>query len=350
MSDVRFAERGAAAQQHPLQLETAYSICRHVARTAAKNFYYGFMVLPRRKRDALSAVYAFMRHADDICDDPGMAIAERRVKLREWWQGYQRVADGEPTDDPVFLALRHAQQQFGIPMELLNLLVHGTGMDLDFPSKPRAGSPETQDDPSGPKTDAEQLSRQPSQRAREGLAGSPAETSAEPVVAYESFTELYDYCFHVASVVGLVCIRIFGYSNPNAEPLAEDVGIAFQLTNILRDIKEDAQMGRIYLPQEDLDRFGVSVGELASGARWERLRPLLAMETKRARDYYAAAEQLLPLIDDDAQPALWTLVEIYRRLLERIEQRNYDVYSERVRLSVAEKLGVLCKGWMRRLT
>jgi phytoene synthase len=314
MSAVRSAEPKDAArvaQHHPLQLDTAYGICRHVARTAAKNFYYGFMVLPRRKRNALSAVYAFMRHADDICDDPGMTIPERRVKLHDWLEGYHKVAEGEPTDDPVFLALRDSQHQFGIPIELLDMLVRGTGMDLQEP------------------------------------AGQP---SAQPVVAYQSFSELYDYCYHVASVVGLVCIRIFGYRDRAAEPLAEHVGIAFQLTNILRDIKEDAQMGRIYLPGEDLAQHGITAEALASGAELERLRPLLQMEARRARDYYAAAEQLLPLIDDDAQPALWVLVEIYRRLLERIEQRNYDVYSERIRLSVAEKLGVLCKGWIRRLT
>jgi phytoene synthase len=314
MSAVRSAEPKDAvrvAQHHPLQLDTAYGICRHVARSAAKNFYYGFMVLPRRKRNALSAVYAFMRHADDICDDPGMTIPERRVKLHDWLEGYHKVAEGEPTDDPVFLALRDSQHQFGIPIELLDMLVRGTGMDLQEP------------------------------------AGQP---SAQPVVAYQSFSELYDYCYHVASVVGLVCIRIFGYRDRAAEPLAEHVGIAFQLTNILRDIKEDAQMGRIYLPGEDLAQHGITAEELASGAELERLRPLLQMEARRARDYYAAAEQLLPLIDDDAQPALWVLVEIYRRLLERIEQRNYDVYSERIRLSVAEKLGVLCKGWIRRLT
>jgi phytoene synthase len=330
MSAVRLVERnggvGVVHRHHPLQLETAYGICRHVARTAAKNFYYGFMVLPGRKRNALSAVYAFMRHADDICDDPGMTTAERRAKLHDWLEGYHRVAAGEPTDDPVFLALYDSQRRFGIPIELLDLLVQGTGMDLDHPGTELPGTAES------------------------GAGEQPALPGTQPVVAYQTFTELYDYCYHVASVVGLVCIRIFGYRDPDAEPLAENVGVAFQLTNILRDIKEDAQMGRIYLPQEDLDRYGITAEELASGAGMERLRPLLEMEARRARDYYASNEQLLPLIDDDAQPALWTLVEIYRRLLERIEQRNYDVYSERIRLSVAEKFGVLCKGWMRRLT
>jgi phytoene synthase len=297
------------------QLDTAYSICRHVARSAAKNFYYGFMVLPRRKRNALSAVYAFMRHADDICDAPGMAIPERRAKLYDWLDSYHRVADGAATDDPVFLALRDSQQQFNIPLELLDKLVRGTGMDLQDSAETAAGN------------------------------GS----AAPPVVAYPTFEDLYEYCYHVASVVGLVCIRIFGYRNRDAEPLAEHVGIAFQLTNILRDIKEDAEMGRIYIPGEDLRKFGISPAELAGGSDLERLRPLLRMQARRARDFYAAADQLLPLIEHDAQPALAVLVEIYSRLLERIEQRNYDVFGARVRLSTWEKLKVLCKkGWMRR--
>jgi phytoene synthase len=314
------------------QLDTAYSICRHVARSAAKNFYYGFMVLPHRKRNALSAVYAFMRHADDICDAPGMSVPERRAKLYSWLESYHRVADGAPTDDPVFLALRDSQRQFVIPLELLDKLVRGTGMDLQDPGEAdaiAAGASATAD-------------------ATTAFAGIPG-AAPRPLVAYPKFEDLYEYCYHVASVVGLVCIRIFGYRNPEAEPLAERVGIAFQLTNILRDIKEDAEMGRIYIPEEDLRRFGITAEELASGADLERLRPLLRMQAQRARHFYAAAERLLPLIEHDAQPALAVLVEIYSRLLERIEQRNYDVFSERVRLSTWEKLGMLGKGWVRRL-
>ncbi len=234
-----------------------------MARTAAKNFYYGFMVLPRRKRNALSAVYAFMRHADDICDDPGMTIPERRVKLHDWLEGYHRVAEGEPTDDPVFLALRDSQQHFGIPIELLDKLVHGTGMDLqDNPCKPETGLPV----PRAMSPLQAQLRRERGLRAAKRTAGGGLP---------ELSAELYDYCYHVASVVGLVCIRIFGYRDPDAEPLAEHVGIAFQLTNILRDIKEDAQMGRIYLPREDLAQHGITPEELASGAELDRLRPLL---------------------------------------------------------------------------
>ena len=159
----------------------------------------------------------------------------------------------------------------------------------------------------------------------------PAPGSAVPQLQYETFDQLYDYCYHVASVVGLVCIRIFGYRDPRAEKLAEETGVAFQLTNILRDVREDAQLGRVYLPREDFARFGLDVHALTNGSAPEALRPVLEFEALRARGFYRAAEDLLPLIDEDSQPALWTLVEIYRRLLERIIARNYDVFSEKVR-------------------
>jgi len=298
--------------EHPLQLRAAYSVCRHIARSAAKNFYYGFLVLPQPKRNAISAVYAFMRRADDISDDPSVPPEQRRVKLDEWMNALRRVVAGERTDDPVLFAVADAQRRFKIPLELLEQLVQGTEMDL-------------------PLVEA-------------------AVDGTSPKVQYETFQQLYDYCYHVASVVGLVCIRIFGYRDPRAEELAEHTGIAFQLTNIIRDVKEDAAMGRLYLPQEDLARFDLSSAVLGNGSAAVRLRPVLELEAHRARDFYQDADELLPLIDDDSQPALWTLVEIYRRLLEKIAARNYDVFSERVRLSTAEKLAVLGRGFLRRLT
>ncbi len=302
--------------EHPLQLRAAYGVCRHIARSAAKNFYYGFLVLPSPKRNALSAVYAFMRHADDISDDPAVPAQQRREKLDEWMNALRRVVAGERTDDPVLFALADSQKTFNIPLELLEKLVHGTAMDVpsqELPRKPHWAR------------DAAQLQ-------------------------YDTFDQLYDYCYHVASVVGLVCIRIFGYRDPRAEKLAEQTGVAFQLTNIIRDVKEDAAMGRVYLPKEDLARFGVEAGSLTNGAAATLLRPVLEFEAERAREFYRAADELLPLIDEDSQPALWTLVEIYRRLLKRIAARNYDVFSERVRLSTAEKLAVLGKGFWKRLT
>ena len=294
-----------AVSDSPLQLRAAYSVCRHIARSAAKNFYYGFLVLPSHKRDAICAVYAFMRRADDISDDPSLPLEQRREKLDALLCSLRRVAEGEKTDDPVLMALADTENRFNVPVQLLEKLVHGTLMDV----------------PPG-----------------------------EAALQYETFDQLYDYCYHVASVVGLICIRIFGYRDPAAEKLAEQTGVAFQLTNIIRDVKEDSQMGRVYIPREDLDRFGIDAQVLVNGSAAVLTRPVLAFEADRAREYYRSAKQLLPLIDDDSQPALWTLVEIYRRLLERITQRDYDVFSQRVSLSTGEKLSVLAKGFLRRLT
>lgn len=297
--------------QDPLQLRAAYGVCRHIARSAAKNFYYGFLVLPRPKRDALSAVYAFMRHADDISDDATIPPEQRREKLEQWINALRRVVAGEATDDPVLLALADSQKRYNIPLGLLEKLVQGTSMDVSSHPPTAPGTPELQ---------------------------------------YQTFDQLYDYCYHVASVVGLICIRIFGYRDPQAEKLAEQVGVAFQLTNIIRDVKEDSEMGRVYIPLEDLRQFGVDPHVLTNGSAALKMRSLLVFEAQRARDYYRAAEHLLTLIDEESRPALWTLVEIYRRLLDRIVARDYDVFSERIRLSTAEKLGILAKGFVRRLT
>ena len=292
------------------QLAAAYGECRHITRSAARNFYYAFLVLPRDRRDALSAVYAFMRHSDDLSDDPGLTIREREYKLTEWREALHRVVAGEPTDDPVLLALADAQQHFNIPLELFDRLVEGTAMDV---------------------------------------AAQPGEA-----IRYQTFDELRRYCYHVASVVGLICIRIFGYRDPAAEALAEQCGLAFQLTNIIRDVKEDAAMGRVYLPEEDLQRFGRSAAELdparlKNGFDAARFRPVLEFEAGRARELYQAADQLLPLIDEESRPALWVLVEIYRRLLEKIAACGFDVFTEKVRLSPREKLSVLARGFWRRL-
>lgn len=291
------------------QLDMAYSVCRSIARAAAKNFYYGFAVLPQRKRNALSAVYAFMRRCDDITDDTTLHPQDRYNKLVEWLDRVHRALAAQPTDDPVLLALTDAQRNYQIPIGLLDQLAYGTATDLDY-------APEA--------------------------AGAPL------VARYQTFEELSQYCYGVASVVGLVCIRIFGYRDPAAEPLAERCGLAFQLTNIIRDVKEDATMGRVYFPQEDLAQFGLSPADLAT-PDLARIRPLLAMEADRARECYKAGEELIPLVNEDSQPALWVLITIYRRLLEKIALKQYDVFSERVRLTVPEKVTILGKGIVKRL-
>jgi len=296
------------------QLSHAYAVCRGISRRAAKNFYYGFMVLPSEKRNALSAVYAFMRHADDISDEPGVDPQLKRQKLAEWLDSAKAIFAGKATDDPVLMALGDAQKKFKIPPELFEKLVYGTSLDLDIP---------------------------------------PASAEA-PAILCETFEDLKQYCYYVASVVGLVCIRIFGYQDTKAEFLAEDCGLAFQLTNIIRDIKEDASMGRIYIPAEDLVRSNLTAANFASSvlqnpAQAQQLRPALEYEAERARKYYESAKWLMELIDEDSRAALWVLVEIYSRLLQKITDRNYDVLTERVRLTLWEKLKVLSRGFLLRI-
>ena len=302
------------------RVSMAYAVCRGIARREARNFYYSFLALPRAKRNALSAVYAFMRHADDLSDDQTRSVEERKARLGSWLAEWHRVQEGTPSDDPVFLALSDAQKKFQIPPELLDQLVQGTSMDLD--TAPSAAIPEP---PSAG-----------------GTATLPA------VRVHRTFTDLYRYCYFVASVVGLVCIRIYGYEEKRAEELAERCGIAFQLTNIIRDVKEDASLGRVYFPEEDLAKFGLSVEDfLNEGGRRldpERLRALLAFEADRAREYYKSGFELIPLIHRDSRAALWVMITIYSRLLEKIAKANYDVLRRRVRLSATEKFAILGRG------
>jgi phytoene synthase len=288
------------------EVQAAYAACRAIARKKAKNFYYAFVALPAGKRDAICAVYAFMRQADDISDDESLPVAERRIALDAWIAGWHGAQAGAATHDLVFIALLDAQQRFAIPSQLLDQLVQGTATDLE------------------PK-----------------------------VAAYATFADLYRYCYLVASVVGLVCIRIFGYHDARAEKLAEETGIAFQLTNILRDVREDAERGRLYLPLEDLERCGVTAGSMAEISNGRQLTPqqrqVLAIQAQRAGQFYQSAEALLPLISPDSRAALWVLVTIYHRLLRHIEERNFDVFSARVGVPAYEKLSILGCGLFKTL-
>ncbi len=296
----------------PPQLVMAYSVCKGITRQSAKNFYYGFLVLPRRKREALCAVYAFMRRCDDITDDPKFTPPERRQQLETWLDALHRAQQGQPTDDAILLALTDAQRRYAIPAGLLDELAHGTAMDVE-------------------ESEATQQAN--------GLA-----------VQYKTFEDLRLYCYRVASVVGLVCIHIFGYRDPAAEPLAERCGLAFQLTNIIRDVKEDAGLGRVYLPEEDLAKSGVSVSDVLSLTDPSRLRSVLALEADRAREFYASGDELIGYIAEDSQPALWVLINIYRGLLEKIALKQYDVFTTKIALSTWEKLRILGKGFLKRLT
>jgi 15-cis-phytoene synthase len=306
-------QQAPAFSPTPSQLAVAYSVCRSIARSSAKNFYYAFLALPKTKRQALCAVYAFMRRCDDITDDASLPLSDRRQKLADWLDAVHRALLGHPTDDPVLIALTDTQQRYKIALELLDQLAYGTAMDVqESPADTRTGV-------------------------------------SAPHVQYRTFGDLRVYCYRVASVVGLVCIRVFGYRDQTAEQLAEDLGLAFQLTNIIRDVKEDAAMGRIYLPQEELEKFDVSPSELHSNGDSGRLRMLLGSIADRAREYYRSADELVPLVDEDSQPALWVLVTIYRRLLEKIALCQYDVFKRKVSLTAREKLVILGKGLLKRL-
>ena len=290
-----------------MTIPEAYTVCREIAKREAKNFYYSFRVLPQHKSDAMCAIYAFMRRADDIADDESMPMEQRRGEMARWVEAWRAARSGNPTDDPIFLALNDSQQRFGISDTLLEELVQGTTMDLE-----------------------------------------PLPEGAEALQTFATFQDLYRYCYLVASVVGLVCIRVFGYTDQRAEKLAEETGVAFQLTNILRDVKEDAERGRIYLPLDVLAEHGVTLERVKALAGGASLRPeertMLSALGARAEQYYQSAERLLPLIDADSRAALWVLVGIYHRLLQKIAGAKYDVFSSRVRVPTAEKLWVLGRG------
>lgn len=290
---------------HDPALARAYAACRVIAKREAKNFYYAFVALPLPRRNAICAIYAFMRQADDLADDESLSREERRTKLDAWLDAWHQAAQGDETADPVFIAVRDATQRFAIPLELLDELVAGVTMDLDHAS---TGAPHT----------------------------------------YATFADLYRYCYLVASVVGLVCIRIFGYHGDRAEKLAEETGIAFQLTNILRDVAEDAARDRVYLPLDELASHGISIDSLLHRGPAVQLSAneaaLFASIANRAEDYYRSARELMPLIDSESRPALWVLVSIYHALLKRIDRAHYDVFSHRASVPLKQKLAILGVG------
>lgn len=289
-------------------LDESYAICRAIAKREAKNFYYAFVALPQERRNAICAIYAFMRKADDLSDDESLPHPERRRNLDAWLAAWHAASTSIEVMDPVFIAVRDATRRFSIPLSLLDELVAGTTMDL-------------------------------------------RETSSNAPDTYATFEDLYQYCYLVASVVGLVCIRIFGYSDPRAEKLAEETGVAFQLTNILRDVAEDGERGRIYLPLENLAAHNISLETLlhrtAGTPPTTSERALLAEIAQRAESYYKSADALLPLIDRESRPALGVLVSIYHALLKRIERADYDVFTRRASVPFLQKLAILGRGLTR---
>jgi 15-cis-phytoene synthase len=271
-------------------VEQSYAWCIRVARSRAKNFYYSFLLLSRQQRLAMCAIYAFMRYCDDLSDEPGAS----RDAIDRWRAELEDALQGRFSGHPVWPAFHHTVRRFGIPHQYFREMIAGVTSDLE----PR--------------------------RIR-------------------TFDELYRYCYQVASVVGLTIIHIFGFDTRSALPLAEKCGVAFQLTNILRDIREDAARGRVYLPAEDLERFGVSVRDLSEGRRTAEFRKLMQFEAARAQAYYDESRPLLDLVHLRSRRSLWALIAIYSRLLERIVSSDYDVFSRRVRLTALEKSCIVAR-------
>jgi phytoene synthase len=283
-------------------LKASYAFCGALARREARNFYYAFLLLPRVKRQSMCALYAFLRRTDDLADEPA-ATQEKARALDAWRHELDGALTGGETAWPGFPALADAVVRHGIPADLLRAAIEGVTMDVE----PRP---------------------------------------------MRSFDDLASYCYHVASVVGLCCLRIWGYRSENgtAERLAERCGIALQLTNIIRDVRDDAHAGRIYLPQDDLLRFGVEPADLmADGRPKQRVRDLLAFERARADEYYDSVRELAPLVEPVGRPVLLTIVGIYRALLDQIVKRDYDVFSERISLSPLRKTAIAVVGLAGRL-
>lgn len=266
-------------------LEQSYRHCRAVARRRAKNFYYSFVLLPRDQRNAMCAIYAFMRYCDDLSDEPGSS----KEPLDRWRIALDHTLAGQYDGHPALPAFHDTVKRYQIPHQYFHEMIDGVSSDL----QPRH---------------------------------------------IRTFDELYHYCYQVASVVGLTTIHIFGFDSLAALPLAEKCGVAFQLTNILRDVREDLDRGRIYLPAEDMARFGVE--DLRAGKPFIEL---MRFEAARARDYYQESQPLLDMVHARSRSSLWALIEIYSRLLAKIEASNYDILSRRITLSPLEKSWVVLR-------
>ena len=273
-------------------LEESYAYCRKVARGRAKNFYYSFLLLEKPQRDAMCAIYAFMRYCDDLSDD--ISGGSTAATMERWRSDMVAALAGTCDSHLVWPAFRDAVERYRIPHEYFHQMIDGVSSDL-VPRK------------------------------------------------VETFEELYKYCYQVASVVGLTIIHIFGFEDPKALLLAEKCGVAFQLTNIIRDVREDWELGRRYIPAEDLIRFGADPLNLGETDGWFRT---LVFEGMRARAYYDESRPLIGMVHPKSRRSLWALVEIYSRLLKRIEDFGFNVFHVRLRLTTPEKILIVGKAFL----
>jgi phytoene synthase len=276
------------------ELDRAYDLCRRITKSEAKNFYYAFRTLPHRKRRAIYAAYAFFRRVDDVVDgDASLDVKRERLIQARALMDPGRSADGP---DIVLLALKHAIDEHSIPKSYFGDFVEGMEMDL-------------------------------------------------VQTRYRDFEELRSYCYGVASAVGLISIAVFGYTDPKAKEYAVDLGIAMQLTNILRDLGEDAGRDRIYIPTDELSAYGYSETDLLSGTTNDAFRELMSFQVERARQYFRSGLKLIPLVTTESRACPSALAEVYNAILDRIEASEYDVFSRRIGLSPVEKLLMVARLW-----
>lgn len=282
----------------PVSLADAYAHCLRVAKRSRTSFLPAMRLLPPEKRRSIVAVYAFSRECDDIADD----VTDPDERNRQFAGQRQKLNDAcaGRAEDPVGVALGDVVRRYAIPKEHFAQLILGVESD-------------------------------------------------GAVTRYDTFDDLRAYCYRVASVVGLICMEIFGYEDPKAREFGVDLGIGMQLTNILRDLREDAERGRIYLPRGELRQHGVAEESLLKGTRDEPFRRLMTFQVARAREFLTRGGQVVPLVEEDARRCPALLRAAYAALLDRIEERDYDVFTRRVRLGVFEKLGLLYRAWAGKL-
>lgn len=288
------------------ELEKAYKYCETVTKTHAKSFYFAARFLPKHKQKAVFPIYAFCRHVDDEVDEIAEKNENDGVKAVEKWkirleEVYESSSDREPRtahheQNLIFTAWRHLLKNYQIPQNLPLELMQGVLMDTQ-------------------------------------------------VKRYDTFEELYVYCYRVASTVGLMSSEILGYSNEKALKYAEAMGIGMQLTNILRDVKEDALMGRIYLPQEELRQFNVSEEQILANEFDENFARLIKFQIKRARDFYREGEMGISLLEKDSRFTVLLASRIYAKILDEIERQNYNVFRRRAHTTKAQKLFAIPKIW-----
>ncbi len=270
-------------------------IAKEIAKKSKSSFYYAFNLLPAEQRDAMNTVYAFCRQTDDIVDEGTTSDDIKHDKLRKWRIELEKSLDGQ-SDYQLINKLSKTIQNFNIPLEPFYDLIKGMEMDL--------------------------------QKKR-----------------YLTFNDLQTYCYNVASTVGLMCIEIFGYRHPSAKDFAINLGIALQLTNILRDVKKDAEKGRIYLPKEDLEKFNYHESDVFNNTYNDNFQRMMEYQVERAREYFNAATACLKREDKKAMFAARAMQHIYSRMLNKIVDADYNVYQNKIKISTAKKIGISLGVW-----